>query len=211
MDFERDGHEVYNSPQTNLGAALAVLNHLEDSPAIRRLQANIHVAAAQIKERGPGYSRSTASSYSRSRSERPRQRRCSQGPLDPVAEDGRGENEVMQPANPAANAAANATSNPVANAPANGPTNAANNAASAANIQGNPPPNPRRNARVQPPLVQADRAEGSWRHCIRDEVEIARRANYDREHGVPDPLDANNPIQATDLLIMHGQELLRRT
>jgi hypothetical protein len=30
-DFERDGHEVYNSPHTNLGAALAVLNHLEDS------------------------------------------------------------------------------------------------------------------------------------------------------------------------------------
>jgi hypothetical protein len=30
-DFERDGLEVYNSPQTNLGAALAVLNHLEDS------------------------------------------------------------------------------------------------------------------------------------------------------------------------------------
>jgi hypothetical protein len=33
--------------------------------------------------------------------------------------------------------------------------------------------------------------------------------NYDREHGVPDPLDANNPIQATDLRIMHDQELLR--
>jgi hypothetical protein len=29
-----------------LGAALAVLNHLEDSPAIRRLQANVCVAAA---------------------------------------------------------------------------------------------------------------------------------------------------------------------
>jgi hypothetical protein len=33
-DFERDGLEVYNSPQTNLGAALAALNHLEDSPAV---------------------------------------------------------------------------------------------------------------------------------------------------------------------------------
>jgi hypothetical protein len=44
---------------------------------------------------------------------------------------------------------------------------------------------------------------------MRDEVEIARRANYDREHGVPDGLDANNPIQATDLRIMHDQELLR--
>jgi hypothetical protein len=36
-----------------LGAALTVLNHLEDSPAIRRLQANVRVAAAQIEERGP--------------------------------------------------------------------------------------------------------------------------------------------------------------
>jgi hypothetical protein len=36
-----------------LGVALAVLNHLEDSLAIRRLQGNVHVAAAQIEERGP--------------------------------------------------------------------------------------------------------------------------------------------------------------
>jgi hypothetical protein len=61
---------------------------------IRRLQANVRVAAAQIEERGPGYSRSAASSYSRSRSERPRQQRRSQGPLNPVAEEGQGENEV---------------------------------------------------------------------------------------------------------------------
>jgi hypothetical protein len=98
----------------------------------------------------------------------------------------------MQPANPAANAAANAPGNPVANASANAPTNApgnaANNAANAANIQGNPAPNPRRNAGAQRPPVQADRVEGSRRHRIRDEVEIARRANYDREHGVPDAL-----------------------
>jgi hypothetical protein len=59
-------------------------------------------------------------------------------------------------------------------------------------------------------LVQADRAEGSRCHRIRDKVEIAQRANYDREHGVPNPLDTNNPIQAIDLRIMHDQELLRR-
>jgi hypothetical protein len=41
-------------------------------------------------------------------------------------------------------------------------------------------------------------------------VEIVQRANYDRQHGVPIVLDANNPIQATDLRIMHEQELLRR-
>jgi hypothetical protein len=104
----------------------------------------------------------------------------------------------MQPANPAANAAANAPANPAANA--------ANNAANAANIQRNPALNPKRNAGAQPPPVQADRAKGSRRHRIRDEVEIARRANYDREHGVPDALNANNPIQATNLWIMHDQE-----
>jgi hypothetical protein len=41
-------------------------------------------------------------------------------------------------------------------------------------------------------------------------VEIARRANYNREHGVPDALDANNPVQEADLRHMHDQELLRR-
>jgi hypothetical protein len=35
-----------------LGAALAALNHLEDSPTVRRLQANVRVIAAQIEERG---------------------------------------------------------------------------------------------------------------------------------------------------------------
>jgi hypothetical protein len=40
-------------------------------------------------------------------------------------------------------------------------------------------------------------------------VEIARRANYDREHGVSDALDANNPIQDADLWHIRDQELLR--
>jgi hypothetical protein len=119
----------------------------------------------------------------------------------------------VQPANPAANAAANAPANPAANAPANALANAAgnaaNNAANAANIQGNAAPNPRHNAGAQPPPAQANCVEGSQCHRIRDEVQIARRANYDREHGVPDALDANNPIQVTDLQIMHKQELLR--
>jgi hypothetical protein len=130
-DFERDGLKAYNSPQTNLGAALAALNQLEDTSAIRRLQANVRVAAAQIEERGPGYSRLAKNSYSRSRSEHPRQQCRNNGPLEPVAEEGRGENEVMQWDNPAANAAANAP----ANAAANAMGNVANNAANAANTQ----------------------------------------------------------------------------
>jgi hypothetical protein len=131
-----------------------------------------------------------------------------------VAEEGRGKNEVAQLVNPAANAAANAPANPTANAPANdlenAPGNVVNNTANAANVQANVAPNPRHNAGARPPLIQANRAEGNQRHRIRDEIEIARRVNYDREHEVPDALDANNPIQATDLRIMHDQELLRR-
>jgi hypothetical protein len=131
-----------------------------------------------------------------------------------VAEEGQGENEVVQPVNPAANAAANAPANPVANAPANAPANAAgnvaNNAAHATNIQGNIVTNTGQNAGAQPPPVQVNQAQGSQRQRIRDEVEIARCANYDSEHGVPDTLDANNPIQAADLQHMHDQELLRR-
>jgi hypothetical protein len=156
-DFERDGLDVYNSPQTNLGAALAALNQLEDTPTIRRLQANVRVAAAQIEERGPGCNRSTARSYSRSRSERPHQQRRNNGPLEPVAEEGQGENEVMQPTNPAANAVANPAASAAANAPAKAATNTAvnvaNNAANAANTQANVAANPRINAGAQPPLV----------------------------------------------------------
>jgi hypothetical protein len=51
--------------------------------------------------------------------------------------------------------------------------------------------------------VQVNHTEGSQCRCIRDEVEIARRANYDRDHGVPDALDAHNPIQASELRNMH--------
>jgi hypothetical protein len=139
-----------------------------------------------------------------------------------VAEEGRGKNEVAQLFNPAgnttanapANVAANAPANPAANAPANAPAkvtgNVVNNAANAANIQGNATPNLRHNARAQPPPILDNRAEGSQRHSIRDEMEIARRANYDREHGVPDAFDANNPVQAADLQIMQDEELLRR-
>jgi hypothetical protein len=87
-DFERDGYEVYNSPQANLEAALAALNQLEDTPTTRRLHADVRVATAQIEERGHGYSRSAASYYSRSRSECPRQRRRSNDPLEPVVEEG---------------------------------------------------------------------------------------------------------------------------
>jgi hypothetical protein len=104
---------------------------------------------------------STARSYSRSRAEHPRQRRCGNGPLEPVAEEGQGENEVVLPVNPAANAAANASANPPANAAANAAGNVANNAANAASAQPNVAANPRQNAGAQPPPVQPNHAEGS--------------------------------------------------
>jgi hypothetical protein len=116
----------------------------------------------------------------------------------------------MQPANPAANAAANVPANHAANAPANAPANAAgnadNNVANAANVQGNTAANPRQNAGARPPKVQANRVEGSQHQHIRDEVEITRRANYNRDHGVLDALDAHNPIHAMELQNMHDQD-----
>jgi hypothetical protein len=112
----------------------------------------------------------------------------------------------MQLANPAANAAANAPVNSAVNAVGN----VANNATNATNAQANTAAKPRQNAGAQPPPVQANHAEGSQRRRIRDEVDIARCANYDRDQGIADTLDANNPIQATELWNMHDQELLQR-
>jgi hypothetical protein len=127
-----------------------------------------------------------------------------------VAEEGRGENEVIQPVNPASNAAANAAANPPANGAANTAGNIGNNTTNVVGAQPNVTTNPRQNAGAQPPPAQANHAECSQRRRKRDKVEIARRANYDRDHGVPNPLNANNPIQATKLRQMHDQELLRR-
>jgi predicted membrane-bound mannosyltransferase len=95
----------------------------------------------------------------------------------------------MQLANLAVNVAANAPGNTTIDVAGN----VANNAANAANTQ-NATANSSQNAGAQPPLVQANHVEGSQHRRIRDEVEIARCANYDRDHGVPDALDANNPI-----------------
>jgi hypothetical protein len=51
---------------------------------------------------------------------------------------------------------------------------------------------------AQSPPVQANHPQSSQRQHVQDELEIAWRANYDRDNGVPNPLDANHPIQATD-------------
>jgi hypothetical protein len=85
------------------------------------------------------------------------------------------------------------------NAATNTACNVTNNAANATGAQTNVVANPAQNARAQPPPAQANHAESSQRRCIRDEVEIARHANYDHDHGAPDTLDANNPVQATEL------------
>jgi hypothetical protein len=131
-----------------------------------------------------------------------------------VVEEGRGENEIVHPVNPAANVVANAPANPAANASSNAPANTAgnvaNNAANAANILENVVANPGQNVGAEPPLIQANHVEGNQCQHIKDEVEIARCANYDREHGVPNALDANKPVQEADLQHMHDQELLRR-
>jgi hypothetical protein len=95
--------------------------------------------------------------------------------------------------NPTANPTANVAANPIANTVVNIAGNIVNNVANSANTFANAVENRRQNTGVQPPLVQANHIEGSQHQRIRDEVEIARRANYDRNHGVPDTLDAHNP------------------
>jgi hypothetical protein len=128
-----------------------------------------------------------------------------------VAEEGRRENEVVQPANLDADTAANATANPPANAAANAAANIANNVANFAGTQQqNIATNTGQNTTAQPAPAQANCPQSSQRRHILDEVEIARRANYDHDNGVPDSLDANYPIQAIELRQMHDQELLRR-
>jgi hypothetical protein len=67
-------------------------------------------------------------------------------------EEGGGENEVVQPVNPAANAAANVVANPLANTVGVQPQNVTGNA--------------RQNAGAQPPLVQANHAQSSQRQRI---------------------------------------------
>jgi hypothetical protein len=114
-----------------------------------------------------------------------------QRPLQPVAEEGRGENEVVQSVNLAANVATNAAANTMGNAPRNAQNNVANTTRAQ---QQNAAANVGQNAGAQPPPVQANCPQSSQRQRIRDEAEIARRANYGRGNGVPDPLDANHPI-----------------
>jgi hypothetical protein len=120
-----------------------------------------------------------------------------------VAEEGIGENEVVQPVNLAANAAANTAAKPIANAATNAAGNVDNNPTNVVGAQQNVAANARQNAGAQPPLVQANHAEGSQHRRVRDEVELSRRANYDHDNRAPDPLDANNPVQETELRQMH--------
>jgi hypothetical protein len=127
-----------------------------------------------------------------------------------VAEEGGDENEVVQLANVAANAAANPLAKVAANAAANAAGNVTNNNANVAGAQQqNVVGNARQNAGSQPQPAQAAHAWSNQRQPIRDEAEIASCAYYDRDNKVPDPLDANHPIQATDLRQMHDQEFLR--
>ena len=52
----------------------------------------------------------------------------------------------------------------------------------------------------------AQRLNPANRRRERDKAEIARRAEYDRVHGPPGLLEANNPIQAADLRRQHDVE-----
>ena len=151
-DFEEAGHEVYNSPQANLGVAMVGLQLLPDTPAIRRALAHVRVANTQVEERSQGQSRSAATYHSKSRSVRQGHDYNANRPLLVLAEEGGGENEVQQHAG-----------------------------------------TDQHQGRGAQRLNQVNQRRE------RDEAEIARRAEYNRLHGPPGLLEANNPAQAADL------------
>jgi hypothetical protein len=73
LEFEEAGLPTFNSPQTNLGAALARLQQANPSPEADAAMAYVQVATALVEERsaGPKSVASTSSRPSRSRSNQP--------------------------------------------------------------------------------------------------------------------------------------------
>jgi hypothetical protein len=72
LEFEEAGLPTFNSPQANLGAALARLHQANPSPEANTSMANVQVATALVEE-GSAVSKSaasTSSQHSRSRSNR---------------------------------------------------------------------------------------------------------------------------------------------
>lgn len=56
-DFEEASHKVYNSPQANVGAALAKIGQLLDTLAMRRALSHIWATTAQVEELSQGFNR----------------------------------------------------------------------------------------------------------------------------------------------------------
>jgi hypothetical protein len=64
LEFEEAGPPTFNSPQANLGAALARLQQANPSPEVEAAMAHIRVATALVEEKSAA-SKSTASTSSR--------------------------------------------------------------------------------------------------------------------------------------------------
>jgi hypothetical protein len=73
LEFEKEGLPTFNSPQANLGAALARHQQVDPSPEVEEAMAHIRVATSLVEEKSAA-SKSAASTsrrHSRSRSSQP--------------------------------------------------------------------------------------------------------------------------------------------
>jgi hypothetical protein len=72
LEFEEAGLPTFNSPQANLGAALARLQQANPSPEVEASMAHVRVATALVEKSATSKSAaSTSSRHSRSISNRP--------------------------------------------------------------------------------------------------------------------------------------------
>jgi hypothetical protein len=73
LEFEEAGLPTFNSPQANLGAALACLQQADPSPEVEAAMAHVRVATALVEQKSATTKSvaSTSSRHSRSRSNRP--------------------------------------------------------------------------------------------------------------------------------------------
>jgi hypothetical protein len=73
LEFEEAGLPTFNSPQTNLGTALARLQQANPSPEVEEAMAYVRIATALVEEKSAASksAASTSSRHSRSRSNQP--------------------------------------------------------------------------------------------------------------------------------------------
>lgn len=87
QEFDATGIQTFNSPQANLGAAIARLQQATPNPEIETVIANLRITNALVEEKSAASksASSSGSKQSRSRSHHPRAPR--NPPLEPILEE----------------------------------------------------------------------------------------------------------------------------